>query len=67
MELPSGSAEEVEIRAATVQSVEQIRTCLESTHGIHIRSLDLDLMLWQTGHDLRAHLKPHHRTLTIYY
>lgn len=64
--IPPGSDFEIEIRAATVQAVERLREKLAEL-GHPTTSLTLDWLLWQEGEALQRKLKPHHRTLTIYY
>lgn len=65
-ELPAGSEMEIELRAATVQAVEQLRSAL-AEHGRRMHSVEVDWVLWQRGEARREELPPHHRTLTIYY
>jgi hypothetical protein len=65
--LQPGSPEEVEIRAATIHCVEQMRVYLQKNHRIRCKSVELDWLLWQKGEVQRHEIKPHHRTLTIYY
>jgi hypothetical protein len=65
--LASGSEEEVEIRAATIQVVEKMRNLLEKGHRIRCKSVEIDWLLWQKGEEQRNEILPHHRTLTIYY
>ena len=57
---------ESEIRAATIQAVEQLHQALVAL-GHHLHVIELDWLLWQLGEDRKDALKPHHRTLTIYY
>ncbi len=63
----SGSNYEIEIRAATIQVVEQMRNMLEAKNRIRVKSIEVDWLLWQRGEKLRHELKPHHKTLTVYY
>ncbi|KAL0479648.1 hypothetical protein AKO1_010958 [Acrasis kona] len=65
--IPPGSAEEVEIRAATIQCVERMRIVLQNSHRIRCKSVELDWLLWQRGEEQRKEVAPHHRTLTIFY
>lgn len=65
--IPSGSVEELEIRAATVQAVETLKHILQKNHRIRCKSVELDWLLWQRGEEMRHDVQPHHRTLTIYY
>ena len=57
---------ESEIRAATIQAVEQLQHKLQ-TKGYGIKVIELDWLLWQIGEDNKDNLKPHHRTLTVFY
>ncbi|TFJ80449.1 hypothetical protein NSK_008190 [Nannochloropsis salina CCMP1776] len=66
-ELPAGSEEEVEIRAATVQAVESMREVWRAGGKGEILSVELDWLLWQEGERYRDSLPPHHRTLSIFY
>ncbi|MDQ4078960.1 MAG: queuosine salvage family protein [Chloroflexota bacterium] len=65
-ELPSGSDLEIEIRAASIHAVELLRDAL-AARDIQISALELDWILWNEGEAQQQELKPHHRTLTIYY
>lgn len=66
-EVASGSAEEVEIRAATVQAVEGLREALAAAGRPGVKSVVLDWLLWQEGERLKDSLPPHHRTRTVFY
>jgi hypothetical protein len=66
-ELQPGSPEEIEIRAATIHVVEKMRNLLQKRHRIRCKSVELDWLLWQRGEAQRHEVKPHHRTLTIFY
>ncbi|CEG36521.1 Cobyrinic acid a,c-diamide synthase [Plasmopara halstedii] len=66
VEIPSGSEMEVEIRAATIQAVEQIHQQLISK-GYCLHIIELDWLLWQIGEKNKKDLLPHHRTWSIYY
>jgi len=59
--LASGSEEEVEIRAMTVQVVEQLTVLTKK------QAIEIDWHLWQQGEKQRHSLPAHHRTLSIYY
>jgi hypothetical protein len=64
--LPPGSEEEIEIRAATVHAVEMmVSRC--KVMGLSITSVELDWLLWQRGEERLKTMRPHHRTLTVYY
>lgn len=65
-ELPAGSPQEIEIRAATIQAVEKLREELES-QGISKTSVELDWLLWQRGENAKDEFFPHHRTRTCFY
>jgi len=58
--------QEMEIRAATIQAVERMVTSLKEK-GVAITSQQLDWLLWERGEATMEQLKPHHRTLTIFY
>ncbi len=65
--IPSGSEEEVEIRACAVHTVELIKE--EMNRGRHaITSMGLDYLLWNRGQQPYYKLsKPRHRTRTMFY
>ena len=65
-EVPSGSPEEVELRACTVVAVELLREEM-MRRGKNLLSIELDWLLWQKGEAVKDQILPHHRTLTIYY
>ena len=65
-ELAACSEQEVEIRAATVQAVEQLRAAL-AAKGRDLPAAQVDWMLWQRGEQMKETLPPHHRTLTVFY
>ncbi len=64
--LPAGCPEEVEIRAATVWAAELLREAL-AERGQRLTSTEVDWLLWDAGQRRIAHMKPYHRTRTIYY
>lgn len=64
-ELPAGSREEVEIRAATVWAVEMLREAL-SRRGVVLRSFEVDWLLWDWSQE-EPPSRPHHRTVTTKY
>jgi hypothetical protein len=66
IELSVGSRFEVEIRAATIWAVEELREALAQL-GHQLPAYQLDWTLWQLGQDLPASTEPYHRTRTIYY
>jgi hypothetical protein len=65
IELPPGSREEIEIRAATVWAVESLRLEL-ANQGTHFDAYEIDWLLWNIGQTL-DNPRPYHRTRTIYY
>lgn len=65
-EVPFGSPQEVEIRAATVVAVEMLRKQLLAK-GLDLFVVEVDWLLWQMGEESKDQIKPHHRTMTIYY
>ena len=65
-EIPHGSKEEVEIRAATIQVVEQIKNQLKN-QGKNVMSIQVDVYLWEEGEKIKDKMEPHHRTLSIFY
>jgi hypothetical protein len=64
--LPRGSPAEVEIRAATIWAVEELRRALVG-RGVALRAFEIDWHLWNLGQDLPPDTKPYHLTRTIYY
>jgi hypothetical protein len=68
VELPAGSAEEVEIRAATVWACEWIARAWSGRlgGGAPVTAGDVDYRLWLLGQD-KAGLRPYHRTRTTFY
>ena len=65
-ELPHGSKEEIEIRAATIQSIEKIKNALKEK-GIDVLSIECDVYLWEEGEKIKDQIEPHHRTISIFY
>jgi hypothetical protein len=64
--LPPGSDAEVEIRAATIWSVELLRRALAS-RGIQQRASAVDYRIWAESQHVGSDVAPYHRTRTIYY
>ncbi|SRR5579883_2852004 len=64
--LPSGSPEEVEIRAATVWAGELLRRAL-AARGIRALATEIDYRLWLLSQARFPDDRPYHRTRTIYY
>jgi len=68
IELYSHSDEEIEIRANTVICVEKIKDEINKlAKDKKYLSLEIDYVLWTVGEELRKEIKPHHRTLSIFY
>jgi hypothetical protein len=63
--LDAGSSEEVEIRANTIWAVELMAQELQNL-GLDAPAYRLDWLLWYASQD-SGHMKPYHRTRTIYY
>ncbi len=68
-ELPVGSEQELELRAATVVAVERMVAALRARGRQEVMPVLLDWLLWQRGERLNesAAIPPHHRVLTIFY
>jgi hypothetical protein len=62
-----GAEEELEIRAATVVAVEMIRDRLKEKKDVSLLAVEIDWLLWNWGEQVKEEIKPHHRTLTIFY
>jgi len=61
--LPSGSPEEVELRAVSLHAVE----CLVAEFEGQVTAQQLDILLWNKGQaEVYRHV-PRHRTRTVYY
>ena len=65
-EIPAGSEEEIEIRAATIVAVESMREYL-SARGTPLSSVQIDWALWEAAQGAAPDGKPYHRTRTIFY
>jgi len=67
--IPAGSAQEIEIRACTVQAVELVKASLRNHHGMVRFSIQVDWFLWEEGEKkaIANQLPPHHRTITTFY
>ena len=64
--LPSGSPEEVEIRAAALHAVERLAgSC--ARRGWRVPARRLDHLLWSRGQSARVKARPRHRTRCPYY
>uniref|UniRef100_A0A7S3VJW6 Queuosine 5'-phosphate N-glycosylase/hydrolase n=1 Tax=Dunaliella tertiolecta TaxID=3047 RepID=A0A7S3VJW6_DUNTE len=72
-ELPAGGEEELEIRAATITAVEDLKDALSKSGrcqavGAAVPiTIQLDWFLWEVGEREREAHPPAHHTLTIYY
>ena len=64
--IPSGSEEEIEIRANTIWAIEMIKEKLK-TKIPDIKSFDIDSYLWILGQNKSPDDKPYHLTQTIFY
>jgi hypothetical protein len=60
-EIGAGAEQECEIRAASVQAVEEL-----SKH-LSLPPIQVDWLLWGIGETRQASLPPHHKTRTIFY
>ncbi|MCX2726917.1 queuosine salvage family protein [Thermomicrobium sp. 4228-Ro] len=65
-EIPAGSPEEVEIRAATVCAVDELVARLHA-QGQVAAAWQVDWALWQLGQSLPPDAPPYHRTRTRFY
>lgn len=61
--LGENSRFEVEIRAATIVSINKIKECLKDKY----LSIEVNDMLWELSHDKDINLKPYHLTRTMSY
>ena len=64
--LDSGSEEEVEMRACAIHAAELLKAEL-AAEGRHVRSLDLDNLLWNRGQGPRYKASPRPRCRCVYY
>lgn len=64
--IPAGDPREIEIRAATVCAVEDVRAHMR-LRGLERTASDVDWQLWLLGQEPRPDDAPYHRTRTIYY
>ncbi len=65
-EFDISSPEEIEIRAATIQAVEAIKSAA-AARGVHCTALALDWWLWNLSQKTAYRPEPHHRVRTIFY
>ncbi len=66
IELAAGSAEEIEIRAATLWAIEFLREEF-GARGRALWSVQVDWILWNASQSKFEGIKPYHRVRTIYY
>ena len=64
--IPTGSAEEIEIRACALHAVELLKKQMVES-GNRITSPALDNFLWNRGQQPEYKAKPRHRTRCVYY
>jgi len=64
--IPSGSSEEVEIRACALHAVELLVAALRQ-RGEPVSAMQLDYVLWNRGQEAAYKARPRHRTRTVYY
>jgi len=64
--IPSGSEEEIEIRAATIGAVEKLKELLLAK-DIEVLAIELDWLLWEEGEKQKDEILPHHQTLSLFY
>ena len=65
-EIPAGSDEEIEIRAATIWAVELLRQAL-AAGGVSRTASAIDYRLWVESQTATPDMRPYHRTRTVYY
>ena len=64
--IPSGSAEEIEIRACALHAVELLKNELNRS-GHNVTSMELDFLLWNRGQQPAYKSIPRHRARTVFY
>lgn len=64
VELPMGSSEEIEIRAFTIDAVEQLKKIF-ADQDVQLKSFEVDWLLWHLSQGIEA--KPYHRAKTVFY
>lgn len=62
-----GSDEEVEIRANTVIAVERLKVEIKAQYDYEISAREIDNMLWNYARNNSHVMKPHHRTVSVFY
>ncbi len=65
-QLSPGSAEEVEIRAATIWASELLRRAVARLREQPVTAAEIDQLLWNLGQEAEA-MRPYHRVRTVYY
>ena len=60
-EIPHSAEEEIEIRAACIKVCDSLAELAQKL------PIEIDWLLWQLGEKCLKSLKPHHRTLSIFY
>jgi hypothetical protein len=65
-EIPAGSLEEVEIRAAAVHAVELLADTLQR-HDVRLNAHEIDHALWHRGQRAKVKAHPRHRTRSVFY
>ncbi len=63
--IAEGSEEEIEIRAATIWTCELLRRAM-AAHNHMVSAAEIDQRLWLLGQK-STHMRPYHRTRTMYY
>lgn len=66
IKIPSGSMEEIEIRAFAVQCVEELRKIL-SKQALDIKSAQIDYYIWEQSQSAKYKSIPRHKTVTYFY
>lgn len=64
--LGPGGAEETEIRAAGLHTVELMKHAAQKA-GHNVTSVNLDHILWNKAYEIGPHKQPAHRTLSVWY
>jgi hypothetical protein len=60
------SAEEIEIRCNTIAAIENAKDFLNSNYNLRMNSASIDYLIWNMSRTLQ-NMKPHHKTITIFY
>ncbi|MDE1152190.1 MAG: queuosine salvage family protein [Micavibrio sp.] len=66
IEIPRGSEEETEIRAAGVHGIELMRKAAEDA-GHAVTAVNLDHIIWNRGYESGIYAKPTHKTKSVWY